>query len=107
MKYIVVLITTPQTEEATKIANKLVEDKIAACVNIIPHIHSIFWWENKIDKSAESLLIIKTRKSLLKKLITMVKKVHSYTVPEIIALPIIGGNEDYLRWLNESVKKGK
>jgi periplasmic divalent cation tolerance protein len=103
MDYIVVLITTPKTEESAKIADKLIREKIAACVNIIPQVNSIFWWENKIDKEDESLLVIKTKKQLLSKLITLVKEIHSYSVPEIIALPIIGGNEDYLNWIDESV----
>lgn len=105
MDYIVVFITTPQTEEAKKIADKLIREKLAACVNIIPQVNSIFWWENRVDKAEESLLVIKTKKPLLSKLITYVKQIHSYSVPEIIALPIIGGNEDYLKWIDESVKK--
>lgn len=105
MEYIVVLITTPQTEESKKIADKLVREKIAACVNIIPQVNSMFWWENKVNNEPESLLIIKTTKNQLKKLITTVKEIHAYSVPEIIALPIIGGNEDYLKWIEESVEK--
>ncbi|MEW6096976.1 MAG: divalent-cation tolerance protein CutA [bacterium] len=103
MEYIVVLITTSQTEEAKKIADKLIREKIVACVNIIPEINSIFWWKNKVSVEPESLLIIKTTKNQLKKLIEIVKKIHSYSVPEIIALPIIGGNEEYLKWIDESV----
>lgn len=104
MEYIVVLITTPQTEEAKKISHKLIRDRIAACVNIIPQLNSIFWWKNKIEEADESLLIIKTTKNQLKELIRIVKENHSYSVPEIIALPIIGGNEDYLKWLEEEVE---
>jgi len=107
MEYVVTLITTPQTEEAKKIGDKLIRDKIAACVNIIPHINSIFWWENKIEEASESLLIIKTTKNKLTELIRVVKENHSYSVPEIIALPISGGNEDYLRWIEEEVESKK
>lgn len=105
MEYIVVLITTPQTEESKKIADKLIREKIAACVNIVPQIDSIFWWENKVNNEPESLLIIKTTKKQFEKLIKIVKEIHTYSVPEIIALPIIGGNEDYLNWVEESVKE--
>lgn len=101
--YIVVLITTGSAEEASKISNRLLEQKKAACVNIIPQIDSRFWWEGKIDSSQESLLIVKSKASLLPEIIKLVKEAHSYSVPEIIALPILGGNEDYLEWIGESV----
>lgn len=90
-------------KEAEKIANRLVRLKLSACVNIVSGIHSTYWWQGKIENSSEILLIIKTKRILTRKLIACVKKVHSYTVPEIIALPIAQGNKDYLNWIDESV----
>jgi periplasmic divalent cation tolerance protein len=103
MEHIVVLITTPSKEEAEKIANYLVENHIVACVNIVEKVNSVFFWQGNIEKAEESLMIIKTKKGVFKKLIEEVRKMHSYTVPEIIALPIIDGFEDYLKWIEETV----
>jgi len=102
--YIVVLITAKDMKEANKIAKGLIEKKLVACVNMIEKIKSIFWWEKKIDQCRETLLICKTKKVQLNKIIKCVKSLHSYTVPEVIAMPIIGGNVDYLNWVNQSVK---
>jgi len=101
--YIVLLITTGSAQEAQQIARALLEQRKIACANIIPEVDSHFWWENKIDSAKESLLIAKTKASALSDIITLVKKVHSYEVPEIIALPIIGGSQDYLEWIEKSV----
>jgi periplasmic divalent cation tolerance protein len=97
---IVVLITTGSEEEAHKIAESLVNRRKAACVNIVPRVDSLFWWEGKLDSARESLLIVKTKASLFPEMVELVKRVHSYEVPEIIALPIIVGSEDYLTWLD-------
>ena len=97
---IIILITTSTEEEAHHIAHLLLNQRKAACINIVPGIDSLFWWRGELDKAKESLLIAKTLASLLPEVITLVKGVHSYQVPEIIALPILGGNEDYLRWIN-------
>jgi len=97
---IVVLITTGSEEEAHKIAESLVNRKKAACVNIVPRVDSLFWWEGKFDSVQESLLIVKTKASLFPEIVELVKRVHSYEVPEIIALPIVAGSEDYLTWLD-------
>ena len=99
---IIILVTTDSEEEAGEIANLLVNQRKAACVNIIPSIKSIFWWQKKIDSAKEAMLVAKTKNALLKRLISAVKRLHTYDVPEIIALPIVGVNKDYLRWLNES-----
>lgn len=101
--YCVILITVANKKEAQKIANSLVEKKLAACVNIVDKVNSIFFWQGKIDNAAELLLIVKSKKNLLPKLFKEVKSLHSYTVPEIIALPIISGYKPYLEWINESV----
>ena len=102
--YIVLLITTANTEEAQLIAKALLEQRKAACVNIVPAVSSLFWWRGKLDSDQESLLIVKTRAQLLDDIVTLVKEAHSYDVPEIIALPIIGGNQDYLEWIGQEVR---
>lgn len=104
-EYTVVLITTEDAEEAEHIAELLLEQRMAACVSIIPGVNSSFWWEGNIDQARESLLIIKTEAARLQEIIQSVKTVHSNTVPEIIALPIIGGNQDYLDWIDSEVSE--
>ena len=101
---IVILVTTGTEEEAHKVAELLLGQKKAACVNIVSRVGSSFWWQGKLNSAQESLLIIKTTASLLPEIIELVKSVHSYEVPEIIALPIIGGSEDYLKWIDDEVK---
>ena len=101
--YIVLFITTANAGEAQQISRVLLGQRKAACVNIIPKVDSLFWWEDRLDSAQESLLIVKTKASLLSEIIKLVKKMHSYTVPEIIALPIVGGNQDYLEWIEKSV----
>ncbi len=99
------LITTATDEEAHNIAELLLNQRVAACVNIVPRVDSLFWWQGKLDSTQESLLIVKTRASLLRKIVDMVKRSHSYEIPEIIALPIIDGNEDYLKWIDGEVRE--
>ena len=97
---IIVLITTSGEEEAHKIAELLLNEKKAACVNIVPAVDSLFRWEGKIETAKESLLLVKTKASLFPGIVELVKRMHSYEVPEIIALPIIAGSEDYVKWLD-------
>ncbi len=101
--YIVILVTASDKREAQKIATGLVKAKLAACVNIIDKVSSLFFWEAKIDQAKESLLVIKSKKEKLPSIIKLVKSLHSYKVPEIIALPIISGNKPYLRRINSSL----
>ncbi len=101
---IVVLITASSQEEASSIANVLVDEHLAACVNIVPQIRSLFFWEGKTEDALEALLVCKSRKLLMPALIDRVKKLHSYAVPEIIALPIIDGSSDYLSWVEATTK---
>ena len=101
MDGIVVLITASNEEEAAKIARALVEEKLAGCVNIIKNIRSIYSWKNAVEDEAETLMIAKTQKALFSTLMKKVKELHSYSVPEVIALPIVEGSEDYLKWLQE------
>ncbi len=100
--YIVILVTAMNVEEANTISKKLVEDKLVACVNILDQVKSIFRWEGKIDEAKEVLMIMKSRKALFEKIVKVVKSLHSYSVPEVIALPVIDGNKDYLDWIKNS-----
>jgi periplasmic divalent cation tolerance protein len=102
-EYIVIFITTPAGEEAGLISKVLLEQKKAACINIVSGVSSLFWWQGKIESAAESLLVVKTKKSLLEEIVQIVKKIHANDVPEIIALPITGGNRDYLEWVGKEV----
>lgn len=102
---IIVLITAGSGEEATAIATALVDEHLAACVNIVPEVRALFFWEGKTQDVREALLICKSRQPLLEKIISRVKALHSYTVPEIIALPIVAGSRDYLDWMQKSTKE--
>ncbi len=101
---VVIFVTAANKKEAEKIASTLIEKKLAACVNIIENVNSLFWWQGKVDRLKEALLIVKTRRTLMNKLIKKVKSLHSYAVPEIIALPIVSGDKKYLQWINESTR---
>jgi periplasmic divalent cation tolerance protein len=101
---IIVFMTAASRDEAAKIGKTLVDEHLAACVNIVPEIRSIYFWEGRTHDEAEALLIAKSRQPLLEKLVQRVESLHSYTVPEIIALPIVGGSTKYLQWLNETTK---
>jgi len=101
MEALVVFVTAQTEEEAAKIARALVEGQLAGCINIIKPIRSIYSWQGKIEDDAEVLMIVKTQKSLFTSLKNRIKELHSYTVPEIIALPVVAGSEDYLKWLEE------
>jgi periplasmic divalent cation tolerance protein len=101
---IVILVTCGSEEEAQKIANTLVEDHLAACVNLVFPIRSIYRWEGKIWDEKECLLVIKTQKQRFGEVEKKVKSLHSYSVPEIISLPIIEGSSFYLNWIKENTK---
>jgi periplasmic divalent cation tolerance protein len=103
--YLVIFITTSSYEEARKIADALVVQKKAACVNIVPKVNSLFRWKGKIEEAEESLMVVKTRAKLFPDVVSTVKGIHSYEVPEIIALPIIEGNPDYLKWIDEETEE--
>ncbi|OIP35729.1 MAG: cytochrome C biogenesis protein CcdA [Deltaproteobacteria bacterium CG2_30_43_15] len=97
--YITILITASSEEEAGRIGKTLVEEKLVSCANIIPKIRSIFSWKGEICDEDEVLMILKSKESLFRQIEDRVKTLHSYEVPEIIALPIHSGSEDYLRWI--------
>ena len=100
--YIVILITAKNVREANKIVTKLIERRLIACANIVKDIKSVFWWQGKVDKAHEVLLILKSKKSCCGKIVKTVKSLHSYDVPEIIALPIVAGNKDYVKWIGKN-----
>jgi periplasmic divalent cation tolerance protein len=105
--HIVIFVTTSNRKEAKRIAEGLLKNKLAACVNILDKIESFFWWQGKVDKAKEVLLIIKSRKEKLPRIIKLVKSIHSYQVPEIIAIPISGGYKPYLRWIDDSLGRAR
>ncbi|MBN2042206.1 MAG: divalent-cation tolerance protein CutA [Candidatus Aenigmarchaeota archaeon] len=105
--YVIVIITCPDNESAEKISGVILGQRLAACVNIAKDIKSFFWWgkrRKKIHSAEEMMLFVKTKQSLLRKLIREVKKVHPYSVPEIIALPIVGGSKEYTQWIEEETR---
>ncbi|MCX5703899.1 MAG: divalent-cation tolerance protein CutA [Candidatus Omnitrophica bacterium] len=104
MDKIIIFVTCANKKEADRIAKALLKEKLVACVNILDKVESFFWWEAKIDHAQETLLIIKSKKTKLAQIIKLIKSMHSYKVPEIIALKIAGGDKDYLRWIDESVR---
>jgi periplasmic divalent cation tolerance protein len=103
-KVIIVLVTCASQREAQKIARALVENRLAACGNIIEsHVESIYRWKGKINTACETLLILKTTRRQFAKLEEEIRKLHSYDVPEIIAMPVVAGSAQYLKWVAESV----
>lgn len=100
---IVVLSTCESPEEAAKLARHLVEQRLAACVNIVPSVRSIYRWKEEIEDAIEWMLVIKTRRDHLPQLREAIAGIHSYEVPEVIALPVVDGSESYLAWLDREV----
>jgi len=98
-------ITTPSEDEANALALALVEAKLAACVNIIPTVQSVYRWHGVVEKARECLLIAKTRRSLFNALVSKVESMHSYEVPCIVALPIVQGTDSYFDWLRLATKE--
>lgn len=107
MNYIIVYCTLPNIKSAKELAHKILEEKLAACISIQEKIISLFVWEGKLEEEKESLLFIKTQKSLFDELEQFIVKNHPYDVPEIIALPIIKGHTPYLRWIEKQTKGQK
>ena len=104
-EFIVVLVTAGSPDEGDRLARELVEERLAACVNRVKAVQSIYRWQGKIECSEEELLIVKTRRDLFERLKEKIQQLHSYAVPEIVALPILAGSESYLRWLEEELSK--
>jgi periplasmic divalent cation tolerance protein len=102
-KAIVVYVTAPNKKEADRMAEALVAERLAACVSIIPEVWSRYWWQGHLESSRELLLVIKTLPGRYKALERRIRELHSYEVPEILALPIVEGNPAYLKWLKASL----
>jgi periplasmic divalent cation tolerance protein len=102
--YCIALTTVPSEKIAREIARNLVEKKLAACVNIVGNIRSIYTWDKKICNDKEFLLVIKTQRPVFSRLAREIKVLHPYKVPEIIALPIVAGTKDYLNWLEKATR---
>jgi len=94
-----VYITCATERDAEQIGTLLVEQRLAACVNILPGMRSLYWWEGRVQKAEETVLVAKTKSVLVEKLTELVKSVHGYEVPCVVELPIKGGNQDFLRWI--------
>ena len=99
-----VYITTASVEDAKAIGRALVEERLAACVNILPGMHSIYYWEGKIETADEAVLIAKTTDVLVDQVIERVKALHGYKVPCVLSLPVLKGNRDYMQWLADAVQ---
>jgi periplasmic divalent cation tolerance protein len=105
MKTVMLYITASNAKEAKKIGTVLVKERLAACANVIDKIQSVYWWKDKIEKSAEALLIAKTKQRLAKRAIRRARALHSYECPCIVALPIVDGNPSFLKWISQETKK--
>jgi uncharacterized protein involved in tolerance to divalent cations len=103
-EFVAVFVTVPNDQVATSLSASLVESELAACVNIIAGVQSVYRWEGKVQRDSEQLLMIKTRNTLLDALTAHVRANHPYSVPEVLALPVVGGNADYLSWLAASTR---
>ena len=102
---IVVFITTPTRDEGRAIADKLVEKQLAACVQILPEMESVYRWQGKVERQPEHLLVAKTAADRFEELEREVRAMHSYDTPEIVSFPLTESSADYLRWLQESVNR--
>ncbi|MBU1887674.1 MAG: divalent-cation tolerance protein CutA [Candidatus Omnitrophica bacterium] len=101
MQGIIIFITAADKKEAKKIAGILLKNRLVACANLIKDIESYFWWQGKKQKAKECLIVAKTKKTLLNKVIKLVSSIHSYECPEIIAVPVIGGYRPYMDWIEK------
>ena len=104
---IVVLSTCATEEEGEKLARLLIEERLAACVNVIPRMRSFYWWQGSIESSAECLLVVKSSRALFDSVKSALASAHSYEVPEVLALPIVDGSENYMNWLESNIKGGR
>jgi periplasmic divalent cation tolerance protein len=104
---IVVLCTCESKDEARRIARALIEKRLAACVNLLPPVSSIYHWKGAVEEGEETLMIIKSARPLFEKLRSEIARLHSYEVPEIVALPIVDGSESYLEWMDRELARSE
>lgn len=107
MSYLIVFMTTPDREEAVKIVQTLLEERLIACGNIVDGVSSFFWWKDKIEEEKETLVIMKSDEKHFKKLSERVSELHSYEVPEVLAVPVADGLPHYLDWLKDCLEQVK
>ena len=105
MACVLLYITASDQEEAVRIGHALVEERLAACANVIPSMRAIYRWQGAVQDEAESVLIVKTEASLAETVTARIKALHSYEVPCVLVLPVSGGNADFLRWIEGETKK--
>lgn len=98
--HVIVHVTTSSVKEAEQIAQTLLQKRLAACINIIPKVHSRFWWKEKIEHCDETLMVIKSKGEVFDKLVESVRAIHSYRIPEILAVPVQHGFSEYLAWID-------
>lgn len=99
-----IYVTAPAGKEARKLAQKVVEERVAACANVLPQMESLYWWKGSFESSHESVIIFKTRRDKVDECMNVIKLWHPYTTPCIVVLPIEMGDADYLKWLAGEVK---
>jgi periplasmic divalent cation tolerance protein len=104
-EYIQVSMTVEKKEDAQRIGREAVESRLAACVQISGPITSLYWWKGRIEETEEWLCLLKTQKRLFEELVSKLRALHPYEVPEVVAVPLVAGSADYLRWIDQEVKK--
>lgn len=102
--YSIVEVTTSGEAESRRIGKQIVEERLAACANIVPKITSYYWWKGRLEEDSESLLLLKTKKENLERLIKRIQALHSYENPAIVALPIEEGGQKYLGWIKDETR---
>ena len=101
---VLVYVTTSTMEEAGRIGRTLVESRLAACSNVLGPVQSVYWWDGAVQTGDEASLILKTREDCVEALIVRVKELHSYEVPCVVVLPMVGGNADFLKWVETEAR---
>lgn len=104
---LLVMVTCPSSRDATDLASALLKEHLVACVSIAGRIRSLFYWEGALQRESESLLLMKTHKDLFPQVRDRIEELHSYDVPEVIAVPVVAGNADYLEWVKQVTLEGK
>ena len=104
MEPLVVYVTAESVDDALAIGRVMVETRLAACANVIDGMRSVYWWQGAVEESGEAVLILKTDRAKLDSLVERIRSVHDYDCPCIVALPIVGGNPDYLAWIAEETR---